>query len=55
MPFTGNEFSIKKKEHLPEYLPPLFLLMKQAISTVSVRKATAHINPINQLCVDIPP
>lgn len=43
------------REHLPEYFPPLFLLTKQAINTMSVRRAMAHIRPINQPWVDIPP
>ena len=42
-------------ECLPEYFPPLFLLTKQAINTMSVRRAMAHIRPINQPWVDIPP
>lgn len=41
-------------EYPPEYFPPLFLLTKQAIKTMSVRRAMAHIRPINQPCVDIP-
>lgn len=41
--------------HLPEYFPPLFLLTKQAINTMSVRRAMAHIRPMNQPWVDIPP
>lgn len=38
---------------LPGYLPPLFLLMKQTISKIKIRRATAHIRPMNQPCVAI--
>lgn len=38
---------------LPGYLPPLFLLMKQTISKIRIRRATAHIRPMNQPWVAI--
>lgn len=38
---------------LPGYLPPLFLLMKQTISKIKMRRATAHIRPMNQPWVAI--
>lgn len=37
---------------VPAYLPPLFLLTKQAMSTTSVRSATAHMVPMNQPWVE---
>lgn len=33
----------------------MFLLTKQAMSTISVRRAMAHIKPMNQPWVEIPP
>lgn len=39
---------------LPEYLPPLFLLTKQMVSSSRVSKAMAHISPMNQPWVEIP-
>lgn len=53
--FKRGEVCALVSEHLPEYFPPLFLLTKQAINTMSVRRAMAHIRPMNQPWVDIPP
>lgn len=33
---------------LPGYLPPLFLLMKHTMRSTKMRRAMAHISPINQ-------
>ncbi len=37
--------------HLPGYLPPLFLFIKQTMRSTRISKAMAHISPINQPCV----
>lgn len=37
--------------HLPEYFPPLLLLMKQRISSISSSRTTALTTPMNQPCV----
>ena len=36
--------------HLPEYFPPLLLLMKQRMSSISSSSKMAHTTPINQPC-----
>lgn len=36
---------------LPGYLPPLFLLMKHTMSRTRMRRAMAHMRPMNQPCV----
>lgn len=48
-------YSSRVRYRLPEYFPPLFLFTKQAMSTMSVRRAMAHISPMNQPWVEIPP
>lgn len=40
---------------IPAYIPPLFLVTKQAISATKVSSATAHMIPMNQLLVEILP
>lgn len=37
--------------HLPEYLPPLLLLIKQRMSNISSRSTMALTTPMNQPCV----
>lgn len=37
-----------RRPHSPGYLPPRLLLMKQTMSRISTRRATAHMSPMNQ-------
>lgn len=45
--------SHSNKIALPEYFPPLFLFTKQIVNNISVRRAIAHISPINQPWVEM--
>lgn len=50
---TNNNTCMDVFRYSPGYFPPLFLWMKQIMRRIRIRRAMAHMRPMNHPCVAI--